>query len=91
MTHHEAVNIHDLCEAVNAIPCTTCDYEHPGYFAIFWQGRIYALGTVNGVWAFESADAADEFDVWGPSSEAELPLTATTKELLEFIKQHILI
>ncbi len=90
-TQDNDVNINDVEIAVSAIEGAICSYEHPGYFDITWTGRVYALGTANGHWNFQSAESDDEYDNWGADSDVELPLTATTEELIVFIKEHILI
>ncbi len=66
-------------------------YEYPGYFEIYWGDRVYALRADNGVWDYQSALVSDIYDTWEDQKEViELPLTATTDELIEFVKTNIL-
>ena len=85
------VIIKEVEEAIRAIPDGICDYEFPGYFAIVWKDRIYALGTANGQWDCDAADNTDEMDTWEPFDEFPMmPLGTTTQEIIDLIKLHIL-
>ena len=85
------VHVNTVEEEIRKIPGATCAYEYGNFFDLSWKGRVYVMGTVNGCWQYQSADEGPNHDDFGPNSQVSLPLTATTSELIEFIKTNILI